>query len=302
MLRHFVEKDYWVTQVLRALNTRHAGAFVFKGGTSLSKGYGLIERFSEDVDILVTPASGESARIREERLLTLTTDVAACLDVTWDEARAPGRGKSPHRADVLRYPRTVDAASLGTIEERGVLLETGFAGGEWPAEMVEVSPLVKDALNIEPNEYPDLDPIQVRALRPLRTLMEKLSLLHHVATNWSAEESGAQERCGRHYYDVYKLFKDHPPTLTALEDRGRFERILGEMQAISATHYGGWTERPSDGYAASPAFAPSEQAALRAWLEQRYGDAAELLPSKVASAWPTFGAVLRRVELKSHLL
>ena len=52
----FVEKDYWVTQVLRALHDQHAGAFVLKGGTSLSKGYELIERFSEDVDILIQPA------------------------------------------------------------------------------------------------------------------------------------------------------------------------------------------------------------------------------------------------------
>ena len=60
----FVEKDYWVTQVLRALHDQHAGAFVLKGGTSLSKGYELIERFSEDVDILIQPAKGDSAKSR----------------------------------------------------------------------------------------------------------------------------------------------------------------------------------------------------------------------------------------------
>ena len=61
----FVEKDYWVTQVLRALHDQHAGAFVLKGGTSLSKGYELIERFSEDVDILIQPAKGDSRKARE---------------------------------------------------------------------------------------------------------------------------------------------------------------------------------------------------------------------------------------------
>lgn len=49
---HAVEKDYWVSMVLRAIfSLPYAAAFVFKGGTSLSKGWGLIERFSEDIDL-----------------------------------------------------------------------------------------------------------------------------------------------------------------------------------------------------------------------------------------------------------
>ena len=73
----FVEKDYWVTQVLRELHVRYPGGFVFKGGTSLSKGYGLIDRFSEDVDILVLPAKDDSARAREKLLASISIDVAS---------------------------------------------------------------------------------------------------------------------------------------------------------------------------------------------------------------------------------
>ena len=51
-----VEKDYWVSMVLRAIfSLSYAAAFVFKGGTSLSKGWGLIERFSEDIDLAIDP-------------------------------------------------------------------------------------------------------------------------------------------------------------------------------------------------------------------------------------------------------
>jgi predicted nucleotidyltransferase component of viral defense system len=50
-----VEKDYWVSEVLRVLAKDFGDDFIFKGGTSLSKGYRIIERFSEDVDILVLP-------------------------------------------------------------------------------------------------------------------------------------------------------------------------------------------------------------------------------------------------------
>ena len=50
-----VEKDYWVSEALRALASGYGDDFVFKGGTSLSKGYRIIERFSEDIDVLVIP-------------------------------------------------------------------------------------------------------------------------------------------------------------------------------------------------------------------------------------------------------
>lgn len=57
----FVEKDYWITLVLYQLSkSKYAGQTVFKGGTSLSKGYGLINRFSEDVDIAIINDNNKS--------------------------------------------------------------------------------------------------------------------------------------------------------------------------------------------------------------------------------------------------
>ncbi len=57
----FVEKDYWITLVLFQLaNSKYANQMVFKGGTSLSKGYGLINRFSEDVDIAIVGGENKS--------------------------------------------------------------------------------------------------------------------------------------------------------------------------------------------------------------------------------------------------
>jgi len=297
----FIEKDYWVTQALRALHEQHPGAFVFKGGTSLSKGYGLIERFSEDVDILVQPASGDSAAIREDRLGAMADGVATALGVTKMEARPPGRGRMPHRADVLVYPRVVRTAVAVPLEDRGVLLETGYAGGEWPAEMVELRPLLVGPLGITEGEYADTDSFAVRALAPVRTLMEKLSLLHHLATRFDADAVAAANRFGRHYYDVYRLL-EHPPTRAALQDRDQFDGILADMQLISARHYGGVTERPPGGYAESPAFSPPSGSELRDWLADAYSNAAGLMPARVSGRWPSFGQVLRRVEQNSELL
>ncbi len=57
----FIEKDYWISLVLKRLSeSRYVDSVVFKGGTSLSKGYKLINRFSEDVDIAVIDVADSS--------------------------------------------------------------------------------------------------------------------------------------------------------------------------------------------------------------------------------------------------
>jgi hypothetical protein len=104
-----------------------------------AKGYNLIERFSEDVDVLVSPAKGDSAKSRERLLLAMVEGVATEMGVEWTAARDPGRGTSAHRADVLVYPRLPRRGTIVVpIEDRGVLLETGFAGGNWRSETTPV--------------------------------------------------------------------------------------------------------------------------------------------------------------------
>lgn len=295
----FVEKDYWVTQVLRELHLQHPGAFVFKGGTSLSKGYGLIDRFSEDVDVLVLPAKGDSARKREARLQAINAGIADALGMKLIEKRPPGRGRMAHRADVLPHPKVTASAVETPFEDQGVLLETGFAGGDWPSEMVTLEPMLCGPLGLDPREYEDTACFDVRALRPERTLLEKLSLLHHAASSFDVHASG-DERCGRHYYDIFRLL-GHAPTRRALENRAQVEVTLSHMKTVSE-HYGGWTDRPGQGYADSPAFAPPAGSELRDWLEQRYASAGGLLPAKTTGTWPTFGRVLRRVGENAKLL
>ncbi len=158
----FVEKDYWVTQVLRSLHERYPGAFVLKGGTSLSKGYGLIERFSEDVDILMLPAKGDSAASRERLLAQIAGQVAVDLGMERMDARPPGRGRGAHRADVMRYPRLIRTGVAVPIEDRGVLLESRYAGGEWPSEMVRLTPMLCGPLDLDPSEYEDTAAFDVK--------------------------------------------------------------------------------------------------------------------------------------------
>jgi hypothetical protein len=275
---------------------------VFKGGTSLSKGYRLIERFSEDVDILITPHEGDSAKTRETRLANISATVAETLNVELIEAREPGRGQHAHRADILAYTRTLPSEVEVPGEARGVLLETGYAGGDWPVEIVTIMPLLNDPLGIVAGDYEDTEPFKVRALKPARTLLEKVSLLHNLASGWTVETSAAERRCGRHYYDVHQLL-GHKPTRKALEDRAHFEVMVAETQRLTEKHFRGAHLRPEDGFAAGPAFSSPNDSELHGWLAGSYTDAAVLLPSRAGgSGWPKFNSVLLRIQESAHLL
>ena len=115
-----------MTQVLRTLHLLFPGGFLVKGGTSLSKGYGIIDRFSEDVDILVVRYADHSATSAETRLLGMTAGVAGALGLPGETARDPGRGGEASRGDILRYPVTGRDPGLDTgIRTDGVCSRPG---------------------------------------------------------------------------------------------------------------------------------------------------------------------------------
>jgi hypothetical protein len=295
----FVEKDYWVTEVLRSLHRDFAAHFIFKGGTSLSKGYGLIERFSEDIDILVVADAGSSARQRERKLLHIAETVAQSLGLPYREKRAPGRGRDAHRADLLTFEPVVQQSIQTGLDEGGILLETGFAGGREPSEMVEIGTMLCGPLGIEPTEFEDTATFEVRALEPVRTLLEKVCGLHHLATRLLDDPKMEAPRCGRHYWDIDRLLADRA-VCRKLEDREGFGELLADVERVSARNFGGITLRPKGGFARGPAFEPPPE--IRGTLEGRYDAASVLMPTVAGEEWPGFGFVLGRIARSSDLL
>ena len=297
----FLEKDYWVTQVLRSLNASTSGGFVLKGGTSLSKGYKIIDRFSEDVDILLVPLAGASARKTEERLLALTRRAAADLGSAWEPARDPGRGAHAIRGDLIHYPSTADPATAAGsgIRFGALLLETRFGDGHEPAEMVTIAPSVAAFSTLASEAWDDLAPFDIHVLEPRRTLLEKLVAVHHAACTWNPGAAPEPRRFGRHYFDIWSLL-GHRPTVDRLADRARFTTLLAEIERISDAFYGGHTPRPADGFGASPALMPPHGSDLRAWLEASYVSSLTLLAPGVRA--PSFGGVLKRVAEHVALL
>ncbi len=118
-----IEKDIWVVEVLRSIVRPIEGArVVFKGGTSLSKAYGLIERFSEDVDLLIVANAGIGAGQLERVLKTLPRRAAEELGIKTKKEGESDRGV--HRTERLLYSAVYPDAGRVTP---GVLLEMGIA-------------------------------------------------------------------------------------------------------------------------------------------------------------------------------
>lgn len=201
----FVEKDYYVTEALRIAARSHEGHLVFKGGTSLSKGWHLLERFSEDLDLFLNPASyapklGKNGVDRELR--RLRDSVEAHPGLTYD----PDVGQTTGgfgRDDVFRFKSHFDEIpGVPTT----VKLEVGIQSGSFPTELVSISSFASDFLRERrlSDTAEDLDPFPMTLLHFRRTFVEKLFTVHGKVERLKAEGERLR-RDARHYADLYVL-------------------------------------------------------------------------------------------------
>jgi hypothetical protein len=222
-----VEKDYWVTHALWALHETGL-AISFKGGTSLSKGFGLIERFSEDLDLQIDSGSVEGLpevtswtsenkgpiERRREFFLRLADflEVPSC-SVTLDEKSLGDKARGANYR--VEYP----GAFVGELAEPFrpfVLLEVGRARVH-PFDERPLSSFVHDKLETggQLAGYDLNRPKSVRCLHPLVTLLEKLE---NIARRYQRGDPAAFIR---HYEDAARIIQDEdrlPPLEGSLQD------------------------------------------------------------------------------------
>ena len=199
----------------------------FKGGTSLSKCWNLIERFSEDIDIVIDRSalgfSGDNALERAlsrkqigKRLKALKAACQQCISdriypalldvISSDLQEALEWTLEPDPDDLDRltlllfYPTAFpeQAAYL----RRAVKIEMGARSDTDPAESIEIKPYISDV-------FPDLllnSGTNVRAVMPRRTFWEKAILLHEETFRPEASKRG-RKTMARHYYDLYRLIQ-----------------------------------------------------------------------------------------------
>jgi hypothetical protein len=293
-----IEKDYWVTQVLQALGHEFAEDFVFKGGTSLSKGYGILERFSDDLDLLIL--RGTRSKGATDRLMKSMGEAAAAAAEGQAE-RHGGSETGVHRAFRVSYPAThrpTDAVAAN------VLLEMGVRGGPNPHERVPIGSLLGDTLEAagtELGQYDDLQRFEVAVLHPGRTLLEKLYGIHDLTRQLSTKSLDMDKlrRNGRHFYDVYQLL-GRAQVLELLTDRTQAEQIMASIEDTSQEEFGAAGElRPEGGFAASPAFERNSRVA-----HQMQGAYEAIMPALYFGnkPLPTWDEICARVQEQRQLL
>lgn len=208
-----VEKDYWIMHALWGLQ-RLGLAFELKGGTSLSKGYGLIHRFSEDIDILIHPPEGVPVR-RQQRKPAHVEARRAFFDGLAPGLRIPGIVEVFRDRDFdndqmtsagirLIYP---ELSPLPEGVKAGVLLEAGFDQVSPNAPRLITSWAWDRAAAAGVEDLTDNRAVDVRCYAPGYTFVEKLQT---ISTKYRKQQAdgGMPVNFMRHYYDVYCLLED----------------------------------------------------------------------------------------------
>ncbi len=285
-----VEKDFWVTELLRSVaRPIDGGICIFKGGTSLSKAYSIIERFSEDVDILVAPPESATPGARDRLLKGVAERAKVDLGLS---LRLLTSTSGVKRNVSYEYPaRYPDPGRLST----GALLEMGIRGGPEPHEPRVVESYIAMAAKLDgvsPTEFDEFAPVSVLTLRPERTLAEKLSLLHDRASRLAANPGGLVGQ-GRHVYDVYRLLKAET-VRDAIAKPGVVAALATDAELHSVRHGFPSTPRPTDGFAASPVWAAGD---TRAKLDSAYLTVRDLIWGTVPTLDECVAAVMHSRDL-----
>lgn len=311
-----IEKDFWVCWTLDALfhGLKSGGPrLLFKGGTSLSKAYGLISRFSEDIDVTVFRADiGEGASLeglskkrRQKRLdaiktacqgyiyNTLRVELGAIARATMEAAR-----KDPNMLHIVLDEEDADRQSLR------IYYPSAVEPSDYVAPFVKIESGAKSALDphrektIVPYLAPDVGESKalavpdVTTIDPARTFLDKILILHGMTLFFEA--TGALRGAGRmsrHYYDVHQLVatavgKKACADDAMIEDCVRHARLFfyRANTGLESAQHGSFRLMPT--------------AAMIGPLRQDYAAMATMIFGEI----PNFDAVLESVARAEELL
>ena len=249
-----IEKDWWVTVTLKALfQTDCREGLIFKGGTSLSKGFNIIERFSEDIDLAISHSffgiekSNKSQRDKLKKLArkyiheTLSAQIDAHLksmgvtgytieNVTQvqdknGEWKPIDSDKDP-TVILLHYPSIIED-TITYIPPR-VKIEISCLSMDEPTEERYIHSLIGETFEEE-----DIDAnCKIRTVVPTRTFLEKIFLL----AEEFQKDKPRSVRMSRHLYDLEKLM-DTEYGREALADRTLYDAIVEHRRANYALKY-----------------------------------------------------------------
>lgn len=289
-----IEKDYFVTEVLRIVAQHFPAQAIFKGGTSLSKAWGLINRFSEDVDLFVDPNKfdpvlGKNGIDRE--LKRLRDQVAEHPALTLINSRTSG---GFGRQDHFRYPQLF--AGVAAIRDT-VVLEPGTASGREPVVTETIESYVgrflrETALDVGAE---DQGAFLMRVMHFRRTFVEKLFTIHAKVEIFKRDGTPIGTY-GRHYYDLFCLLQR--PEVHVMLASKEYAEIKADYKVVSETSFPrDYFEPAGMSFATSDALFPP--ATLHAPLAADYQ---EQCGNLCFGPFPAFDEVTAAFDKIRHLL
>lgn len=211
-----IEKDWWVVRTLSLIsNMDCSNSLIFKGGTSLSKGWNLIKRFSEDIDLaldrsflgFVDPLSkADIRRLRRESFKYITLKFVNDLQQQFHESGLVNVEVKPQQLNIhdqdpsiieIYYPKLTEQESY---VKPGVLVEIGFRSLREPISQRSFSSLLSEYYTSA--VFAD-KPVTFDVVNPERTLLEKIFLLHEELQR--PKDKRRVTRMSRHLYDIERI-------------------------------------------------------------------------------------------------
>ncbi|MCF8304802.1 MAG: nucleotidyl transferase AbiEii/AbiGii toxin family protein [Ignavibacteriales bacterium] len=202
----FIEKDYWVTYALHTIFNSEVGKdTVFKGGTALSKCYKLIERFSEDIDLVVLRREGET----DSKLKSKIREVSKVIELVLPEVVIPGitNKRGMNRKTAHSYNKTF-TGNYGQVMDV-LVLESTWLGYYEPCTQKSIVSYVGNMMinngQKEIAEANGLMPFSLMVLESIRTICEKIMSL--VRFSYGENPIDVLKKKIRHTYDLHQLLK-----------------------------------------------------------------------------------------------
>lgn len=245
-----IEKDWWVTLSLKLLfNSPYARHFAFKGGTSLSKGWQLIDRFSEDIDISLSseavnieyaekPSKTFVEQLRRAGCFFTSNELMEALKTEFRNSQVPEilysieaesvRSDMPDTDPQTLYVNFISLFDPKPYLPDRVKIEFSVRSLKEPSVKRGMRSLLVTHF---PNENYIEENCEILTIQPQRTLIEKMLLLHE---EYNRDERGKMrtDRMSRHYYDLFQLGRQDFSSAT-LKDNDFIEEIIEHRKYYS---------------------------------------------------------------------
>jgi len=240
----YVEKDYWVCYALKQIFSSPVAEYsIFKGGTALSKCYKVIERFSEDIDLVVIKSNEETPnqlKNKIKKISEVVNEVLPEIPISGVTQKMGMNRKTAHS-----YSRNFEG-SFGQIRDV-IIVEASWLGYFEPNEKRQIRTFITEMM--EQNHQQEiikefcLEPFEVSVLNPKRTFCEKIMSL----VRFSYTENPIQDLRGkiRHIYDLHQLLKNKE--IITFFESSDFPEMLEKVRkddVLSYKNNNNWLSQP----------------------------------------------------------